>query len=183
MVNGDLDMIHDLTPEGMFTLAKQCDTCRGWFPGFPYAHPDPTLPMVIFNNQNEMFQDKRVRWALALMLDPVEMSMASYRGAATLSAIAMPPTGTHPDDYFAPMQDWLKNYELDTGDGKTIKPYDPTVGDQIANMVQPAVRRRRADRRGCHPQGLRLRLVEEGSGGRRPTADSRPASPSRAISG
>ena len=104
MVNGDLDMIHDLTPEGMFNLAKQSPTSRGWFPGFPYAHPDPTLPMVIFNTQNPMFQDKRVRWALALMLDPVEMSMASYRGAATLSAIAMPPTGTHTDDYFAPLQ-------------------------------------------------------------------------------
>jgi peptide/nickel transport system substrate-binding protein len=136
MVNGDLDMIHDLSPEGMFSLAKQDPTARGWFPGFPYAHPDPTLPMVILNNQNPMFQDKRVRWALALLLDPVEMSMASYRGAATMSAIAMPPTGTHLDDYFVPMQDWLTNYELDTGKEK-IKPYDPTVGDQIAAQVKP----------------------------------------------
>lgn len=136
MVNGDLDMIHDLSPEGMFNLAKQCQTCRGWFPGFPYAHPDPTLPMVIFNTQNPMFQDKRVRWALALMLDPVEMSMASYRGAATLSAIAMPPTGTHTDDYFEHLQSWLTDYELDTGASK-IKPYDPTVGQKIADMVRP----------------------------------------------
>lgn len=137
MVNGDLDMIHDLTPEGMFSLADQCDTCRGWFPGFPYAHPDPTLPMVIFNTQNPLFQDKRVRWALALMLDPVEMSMASYRGAATLSAIAMPPTGTHTDDYHAPLQEWMINYELDLGNGETIQPYDPTVGQRIADFVRP----------------------------------------------
>ncbi|HEV7275752.1 MAG TPA: ABC transporter substrate-binding protein [Devosiaceae bacterium] len=137
MVNGNLDMIHDLTPEGMFSLVEQCDTCRGWFPGFPYAHPDPTLPMVIFNTQNEMFQDKRVRWALALMLDARQISMASYRGAATLSAIAIPPTGTHPQDYHAPMQDWLIDYELDLGNGNTIKPYDPTIGVQIADMVRP----------------------------------------------
>jgi peptide/nickel transport system substrate-binding protein len=137
MVNGDLDMIHDLTPEGMFALADQCDTCRGWFPGFPYAHPDPTLPMVIFNTQNPMFQDKRVRWALALMLDARAISMASYRGAATLSAIAIPPTGTHPQDYHAPLQEWLTNYELDLGDGTTIKPYDPTIGLQVADMVRP----------------------------------------------
>ncbi|HEX4299207.1 MAG TPA: ABC transporter substrate-binding protein [Devosia sp.] len=136
MVNGNLDVIHDLSPEGMFSLAKQDSNARGWFPGFPYAHPDPTLPMVIFNNQNPMFQDKRVRWALALLLDPVEMSMASYRGAATMSAIAMPPTGTHLDDYFVPMQDYLNNYTLDTGKEK-IKPYDPTVGDQIAAQVRP----------------------------------------------
>lgn len=137
MVNGDLDMIHDLTPEGMFALADQCDTCRGWFPGFPYAHPDPTLPMVIFNTQNPLFQDKRVRWALTLMLDPVQISMASYRGAATLSAIAMPPTGTHTDDYHAALQDWLIDYELDLGNGETIKPYDPTVGQKIAEFVRP----------------------------------------------
>ncbi|MDB5529118.1 MAG: transporter substrate-binding protein [Devosia sp.] len=136
MVNGDLDMIHDLSPEGMFALAKQDPTARGWFPGFPYAHPDPTLPMVIFNNQNPLFQDKRVRWALTLMLDPLEMSMASYRGAATLSAIAMPPTGTHTDDYHGPLQDYLVAYELDTGKSK-IKPYDATVGQRIADMVRP----------------------------------------------
>ena len=136
MVNGDLDMIHDLSPEGMFSLAKQDENARGWFPGFPYAHPDPTLPMVIFNTQNPLFQDKRVRWALTLMLDPLEMSMASYRGAATLSAIAMPPTGTHTDDYHGPLQDYLVNYELDTGKQK-VKPYDATVGQRIADMVRP----------------------------------------------
>lgn len=136
MVNGNLDMIHDLSPEGMFSLAKQDKNARGWFPGFPYAHPDPTLPMVIFNTQVEPFDNKNVRWALTLMLDPLEMSMASYRGAATLSAIAMPPTGTHTDDYHARLQDWLINYELDTGTSK-IKPYDPTVGQRIADTVRP----------------------------------------------
>ena len=96
MRNGDLDMIHDLSPEGMFSIVEEDPTPQGWFPGFPYAHPDPTLPMFIFNHQNPKFQDKRVRWALALMLDARALSMASYRGAATLSAISIPPTGTHP---------------------------------------------------------------------------------------
>ena len=59
MRNGDLDMIHDLSPEGMFSIVEEEDTVRGWFPGFPYAHPDPTLPMFIFNHQNEKFQDSR----------------------------------------------------------------------------------------------------------------------------
>ena len=135
MRNGDLDLIHDLTPEAMFAIVEQDETARGWFPGFPFAHPDPTLPMFIFNHQNEKFQDSRVRWALALMLDARTISMASYRGAATLSAISIPPTGTHPQDYHAPMQDELIEYELDTGQ-RTIKPYDPDVGLQIAEMVR-----------------------------------------------
>jgi len=136
MRNGNLDVIHDLSPEGTFSIIADEPSARGWFPGFPYAHPDPTLPSVIFNHQNPKFADKRVRWALALMLDARAISMASYRGAATLSPIAIPPTGTHPRDYHAPMQQWLTDFELDTGTQK-LKPYDPQVGVQIAEMVRP----------------------------------------------
>ena len=93
-INHELDIIHDTSPEGMFTLAKQSKTSHGWFKGFPYAHPDPTLPAVIFNDQNDMFKNRDVRWALALLIDIKAVSMASYRGAATISAIGVPPTGT-----------------------------------------------------------------------------------------
>lgn len=135
MRNGNLDMIHDLSPEGTFSILAEDPQVQGWFPSFPYAHPDPTLVMAVFNLQNEKFADPRVRWALALMLDARAMSMASYRGAATLSAISVPPTGTHPRDYHAPMQQALIDYELDTGTS-VIKPYDPDVGVQIAEMVR-----------------------------------------------
>ena len=137
-LNHELDIIHDTSAEGMFTLAKQSKTSRGWFKGFPYAHPDPTLPSVIFNHQNELFKDKRVRWALALLIDIKAVSMASYRGAATISAIAIPPTGTHTESYHAPMEAWLKDFELDTGKRK-IKPYNPNVGKEIADMLRPSM--------------------------------------------
>lgn len=136
-LNHDLDVVHDVSPEGMFTLARQSDQIQGWFPHFPYAHPDPTLPALIFNTQNPMFQDRRVRWALALLIDIKAVSMASYRGAATISAIALPPTGTHPRDYHGPLQEWLSAFELDTGK-QVIKPYDPGIGAEIAGMVRPS---------------------------------------------
>ena len=137
-LNHELDIIHDTSPEGMFTLAKQAKTSRGWFKGFPYAHPDPTLPAVIFNTQNELLKNRDVRWALALLIDIKAVSMASYRGAATISALGIPPTGTHPDFYHKPLEDWLKAFEIDTGKRK-IKPYDPTVGKQIADMLRPSL--------------------------------------------
>ena len=40
----DLDVIHDIAPEGMITLARTNPTSKGWFSSFPWAHPDPTLP-------------------------------------------------------------------------------------------------------------------------------------------
>ncbi len=137
-MNHQLDIIHDVSPEGMFKLAKDSPSSKGWFEGFPYAHPDPTLPQVIINHQNPKFQNRDVRWALALAIDIKAVSMASYRGAATISAIAVPPTGTHPQYYHNPLKEWLTAYEVDTGKRK-IKPYDTTVGEQIANMLRPSM--------------------------------------------
>ncbi len=137
-LNHELDVIHDIAPEGMFTLAKQDKGTRAWFKGFPYGHPDPTLPAVIFNTQNENLKNRDVRWALALMIDVKAVSMAAYRGAATISAIAVPPTGIHPEAYHKPMEAWLKDFEIDTGKSK-IKPYDPSVGKQIADMLRPSM--------------------------------------------
>src|SRR5207244_7898014 len=93
-LNHELDIIHDTSAEGMFTLAKQSKTSRGWFKGFPYAHPDPTLPAVIFNLQNDALKDRRVRWARALLIDIKSVSLASYPRAATISALAITPTAT-----------------------------------------------------------------------------------------
>lgn len=137
-LNHELDVIHDIAPEGMFTLAKQDKGTRAWFKGFPYGHPDPTLPAVIFNTQNENLKNRDVRWALALMIDVKAVTMAAYRGAATISAIAVPPTGVHPEAYHKPMEAWLKDFEIDTGKSK-VKPYDPTVGKQIADMLRPSM--------------------------------------------
>ena len=37
----ELDVIHDCTPEGRITLAKQSPTSVGWFPSFPWVIPIP----------------------------------------------------------------------------------------------------------------------------------------------
>ena len=109
--NHQLDIIHDTSPEGAIALIKSSPTSRGWFKGFPIAHPDPTLIAVLLNNQVDMFKDRDVRWALALLIDIKAVDMASYRGAATISAIGVPPTGLYPGYYFDPLESWLKDFE------------------------------------------------------------------------
>ena len=137
-LNHELDVIHDISPEGMFRLAKEGKGTRAWFKGFPYGHPDPTLAGVIFNTQNENLKNRDVRWALTLMIDVKAVMMAAYRGAATISAIPVPPTGIHPEAYHRPMEAWVKDFEVDTGKSK-FKPYDPTVSKQIADMLRPSM--------------------------------------------
>ena len=136
--NHELDIIHDTSPEGAFALIKSNPSSRGWFKGFPYAHPDPTLPMIVFNDQLPKFQNPDVRWALTLMLDIKAIDMAGYRGAATISAIPIPPTGVYPATYFDPMEQWLKDFTIDTGK-EVIHPYNPNTGQEIADMLRPSL--------------------------------------------
>jgi peptide/nickel transport system substrate-binding protein len=136
-LNHNLDVINDIAPEGMSKIARDAgETTTQWLPGFPFAHPDPTLPSVIINTKLDKLSDARVRWALALLIDIRAVSMGAYRGAANIAALAVPPTGTAIPDYYVPMQQWLTDFELDTGTRK-IKPYDPTVAEQIAALVRP----------------------------------------------
>ena len=133
--SGDLDVIHDIAPEGMVALAKTNPTSKGWFKSFPWAHPDPTLPAVIFNHEKTPYGNPEVRWALTLSLDIVRIAMASYRGTATISAIHIPPTGLHPKHYFDPVEPWLKGFTIEVG-GKPYKPYDPEASMRIAEEAR-----------------------------------------------
>ncbi len=130
-----LDVIHDIAPEGMITLAKTNPNSKGWFKSFPWAHPDPTLPAVILNHGRPPYDMKEVRWALTLSIDIVRVAMASYRGAATISGLHVPPTGMYPKYYFDPLEQWLKDFTLDVG-GTPYKPWDSTAPQRIADEAR-----------------------------------------------
>ncbi len=134
----DLDVIHDITPEGRITLARENPTSVGWFPSFPWAHPDPTLPAVIYNNEKPGLDKREVRWALTMAIDIAQVALASYRGAATISAIHVPPTGTYPQYYHEPLEPWLNDFTIKVG-GEDYKPYDPTAAQRIADLARPSL--------------------------------------------
>ena len=134
--SNQLDVIHDIAPEGMITLARTNPNSKSWFPSFPWGHPDPTLPAVILNVEKRGLDNKDIRWALTLAIDITKVAISSYRGAATISAIAVPPTGLYPKYYFEPLEGWLNNFTLDLGSGQTFKPYDPGVAVRIADEAR-----------------------------------------------
>jgi peptide/nickel transport system substrate-binding protein len=134
----ELDVIHDITPEGRITLARESPTSVGWFPSFPWAHPDPTLPAVIYNHEKPGLDKKEVRWALTLAIDIVQAALASYRGAATISCVDVPPTGMYPQYYQEPLQPWLNDFTIKVG-GQDYKPYDPTAGQKIADEARKSL--------------------------------------------
>jgi len=133
-----LDVIHDITPEGRIALAENSPSSVGWFSAFPWAHPDPTLPAVIYNNEKPGLDRKEVRWALTLAMDIAQIAMASYRGAATISAIHVPPTGMYPSYYHQPLESWLNDFTIPVG-GQDYKPYDPTAAQRIADLARQSL--------------------------------------------
>ena len=137
---------------------------------------------MIFNHQVPPFDNQDVRWALALMIDIRSVAMGSYRGAANIAALSVPPTGTAVADYFEPMQEWLGDFELDTGTRK-IKPYDPTVAEQIAALVRPQWGEQISDRPDRAEGDVRLSAGGSRTSRRRPSCWRRPASPRTATSG
>ena len=155
----ELDVIHDITPEGRITLARENPSSVGWFPSFPWAHPDPTLPAVIYNNERPGLDKKEVRWALTLAIDIAQVALASYKGAATISAIHVPPTGLYPQYYHEPLEPWLNDFAIQVG-GQDYKPYDPTAAQRIADASPPESGRPGADRPRHHQAVHWRRLVE-----------------------
>jgi len=131
----NLDIIHDLPPEGAITLVNSNPYSKTWFDGWPWAHPDPTLPSIIMNHEQYPYNLKEVRWALTLAIDIVQVVLQSYNGCATISPIHVPPTGHYLEWYFDKVEPWLKEFSIKVGD-KTFKPYDPTIPDKIAQMVK-----------------------------------------------
>ena len=134
----ELDVIHDITPEGRITLARESPTSVGWFPSFPWAHPDPTLPAVIYNHEKPGLDKREVRWALTLAIDIVQAALASYRGAATISCVDVPPTGLYPHYYQEPLEPWLNDFTIKVG-GEDYKPYDPTAAQRIADEARKSL--------------------------------------------
>jgi peptide/nickel transport system substrate-binding protein len=135
-LNHELDMVHEVTPEGMIQLAK-AKSNTNWFQGFPFGHPDPTLISILLNNARAPFDNADVRWALALATDVVKAAMGSYNGAVQISPILYPPTGTSRKFYFDPLQTFLKNYTINAGTAGNVKPYDTTIAQKIADAARP----------------------------------------------
>ncbi len=133
----ELDIIHDLPPEGAITLYQNNPYCVTWFDGWPWAHPDPTLPSIIMNHEHFPYNLKEVRWALTLAIDIVQVALQAYNGCATISPIHIPPTGLYPEWYFDKIEPWLKEFTLKI-DGEDFKPYDPEIPVKIAEAVKYA---------------------------------------------
>ncbi|HOJ89237.1 MAG TPA: ABC transporter substrate-binding protein [Pseudothermotoga sp.] len=127
----------DLTMEALRAVLMRVSTTRAWRKDYPWTvNIDPCVTGVTLNNMVEPYNNKDVRWALALAIDIVEYAGNAFDGAVTISPIHIPLTKSYMDTYFTRIEDWLKNFEIDIGDGQKFKPYDPNAGQRLAEYAK-----------------------------------------------
>jgi|AMZC01.1.fsa_nt_AMZC01004082.1_10 peptide/nickel transport system substrate-binding protein len=137
MSRGELDVFFDMDFEAFQTVLEDVPTARSWYTDFPWAYPNEIdFRHFNFNFGDPLFQNKDVRWALALALNIVELQTEYIGGVAKVSAIPVTPTASLMALYQDPLEEWLQNLEIEVEPGVMFKPYDPTVPDQIAAWAE-----------------------------------------------
>ena len=125
--------VAELSADGLKALLAQSKTSRAYQPTFPFVvNNDPCITGILFNTARAPFDNVDVRWALILSIEMVEFMSIAVDCTATVSPVHVPHLGPYPKDYIRPMQDWLKSFTLDLGNGETFAPYDPEVPSRVA---------------------------------------------------
>lgn len=135
-ITHELD-VAELSADGLKALLAQSKTSRAYQPTFPFVvNNDPCITGILFNTAREPFDKVDVRWALTLAIDIVEYTSIAVDSSGTLSPVHVPHLGPYPKDYIGPLQDWLKAFTIDVGNGETFAPYDPTAAKRVADYAK-----------------------------------------------
>lgn len=127
----------ELSADGLKAMLGQSKTSRGYQPTFPYVvNNDPAITGIVFNTARKPFDSVDVRWALLLAIDIVEYTSIANGSTGTLSPVHIPHLGPYPKLYIEPMQDWLKAFTIDVGNGETFAPYDSTAPQRVADLAR-----------------------------------------------
>jgi len=126
MLRHELDAIQG-TAEQMLTMLKMSNTTRSYRDTWPYIDPrDISTRGPAFNHLVFPYNNKDVRWALALSIDIVELAISTYNGMVAMTpGLPLVVGKNFYDWYFKPLEPWLKNLTLDIGGGEKFKPWDP----------------------------------------------------------
>ena len=138
MVSNEVDILCEVTMEELQAMQSSNDKINAWYNEFPYATmDDPGAKGLVFSQgQGAPYDNPDFRWAIVLALDIDQISMNIFSGAGRAAPIPLLNNTQYlQDTYTIPMQEWLENFELDLGDGTTIKPYDTGYAKRMAEKT------------------------------------------------
>lgn len=138
MINNQVDILCEVTPEMLTAMTKQNDKIACWYKDFPYAtSDDPCSKGLAFSiGKGAPYNSADFRWAIALAMNFDEISMNIFSGIGRASPFPiLTNTSTMQELYYKPLLDWVENFELDLGDGTKVKPFDPGYAERMAKTL------------------------------------------------
>lgn len=139
IINNEVDILCEVTPEIVEVITAQNPKIACWYNEFPYAtSDDPCSKGLLFSiGKGAPFDKADFRWAIALAMNFDEISMNIFDGVGRSSPFPMlTATSAGQELYVKPILDWLESFELDLGDGTTIKPYDREYAVRMAEALR-----------------------------------------------
>ena len=128
-----LDAATFMTWESIKAVQQKNPEVRTFSPKFPLFWMDDACAFgIMMNAQKVPFNNKNVRWALALALDLKSATMSSLGGAFRVSAIPMVDQPWMKETFFDPLIPWMENYTLEDG----YKPFDRKYADEMKKLLQ-----------------------------------------------
>jgi peptide/nickel transport system substrate-binding protein len=122
----------NVSSDGLKAVLAQSKTSRAYQPTFPWVvNNDPCITGIAFNTMVAPYDNREVRWALALAIDIAEYIGVAVDGAGAMSPVHIPSLGSYPENFIKPMEPWLAEFTLDLGNGETFKPYDPDAPQRV----------------------------------------------------
>ncbi|WP_197081223.1 ABC transporter substrate-binding protein [Gordoniibacillus kamchatkensis] len=132
-ISHEMDILQDITPESWDVLRQKNTFAKAWYENFPYADMnDPCERGMSLNAAKAPYDNPDVRWALTLLTDIKNVSMATFGGMLRASPIELPPISVLQDNYHKPMTPWLKDFQLSDG----YKPFDDSYAKDMVDMLK-----------------------------------------------
>lgn len=143
MVKNEVDILCEVTPEILESMRKDNDKIACWYDDFPYAtSDDPCSKGLAFSmGKGAPYDNPDFRWGIALALNFDEISKMIFDGVGRASPFPiLTATSAMQEFYYLPLQSWVEDFELDLGDGTTIKPFDSGYAERMAETLRAAGR-------------------------------------------
>ncbi len=139
LINNEVDILCEVTPEMLEVMIAQNPNIACWYKDFPYAtSDDPCSKGLAFSmGKGAPYDNKDFRWGIALAMNFDEISQNIFDGVGRSSPFPIiTNTSAAQELYVKPILSWLEAFELDLGDGTTVKPFDSGYAERIAGVLR-----------------------------------------------
>lgn len=121
-----------MSPDSIKAVQSRNEQVTTFAPTMPYHNMDDAcIYGMLINLQKPPYDNKNVRWAMALSLDLESISIGALSGEVIVSPWPVADTQILRPIYYEPNQAWLEEFTLDDG----YKPFNPDFGAQMAETL------------------------------------------------